>query len=249
MDKFTDTNTDFELKASKITKDDYSLSNTRNNSSQEKEVIEKIPLFAENFDVTKKTEETQVYLTKKWTTATKKIEIPVKYEELLINDKEFDHYSEGEITEIFSKIKHKLTDVFSHHDKNKEDESKQEEQKQQKGNEFDEYRQQQKQNKQQSDIDISKYDSGEHSKGDDKEDQNGSSNRKIIPFSIDDKKQAEENIIPLWGEEITINKRMVKIGEIIIRKYQTNEKQKIDVDVKSEKLIVKYPDNRQEEII
>ncbi|MGN6350704.1 MAG: DUF2382 domain-containing protein, partial [Candidatus Nitrosocosmicus sp.] len=61
--------------------------------------------------------------------------------------------------------------------------------------------------------------------------------------------QQEENIIPLWGEEITINKKMVKIGEIIIRKYQTTEKQKIDVDIKSEKLIVKYPDNRQEEIM
>lgn len=42
---------------------------------------------------------------------------------------------------------------------------------------------------------------------------------------------------------------MVKIGEIVIRKYQTTEKQKIDVDIKSEKLIVKYPDKRQEEIV
>jgi stress response protein YsnF len=254
MNNFTDTDTDYELKTSKITKDDSS--NTKNNFSQEEEVIEKIPLFAENFDVTKKTEETQVYLTKKWTTATKKIEIPVKYEELLINDKEFDHYSEGEITEIFSKIKHKITDVFSHHEKNKDDEFEQEDNQQQKGNEFDEYRQQQQhQQKQPSDIDIRKYDDREQSKQDSSEDQNGpSSNGKIIPFSLDDKdisdeKQAkEENVIPLWGEEITINKKMVKIGEIVIRKYQTNEKHKIDVDIKSEKLIVKYPDKRQDEI-
>src|SRR5690242_940956 len=174
MNNELDTTIDNKIKTS--VKDEHAISNSDNISSQGEEIVQKIPLFAEDFDITKKTEETQVYLAKKWTTATKKIEIPVKYEELLINDKEFDHYSEGEITEIFSKIKHKLTDVFSHHDKNKEDESKQEEQKQQKGNEFDEYRQQQKQNKQQSDIDISKYDSGEHSKGDDKEDQNGSSN-------------------------------------------------------------------------
>ena len=42
---------------------------------------------------------------------------------------------------------------------------------------------------------------------------------------------------------------MVKIGEIVIRKYQTTEKQKIDVDVKSERLTIKYPDDRKEEII
>jgi stress response protein YsnF len=253
MDNFTDIDTDSELKASKITKDDYSLSNTRNDFSQGQEVIEKIPLFAEDFDVTKKTEETQVYLTKKWTTVTKKIEIPVKYEELLINDKEFDHYSEGEITEIFSKIKHKITDVFSHHDKNKDDKSRQEDNQ---GNEFDEYRQQESQKqKQSSDIEIKKYDEKQSTNEKKSDNQNEFSNRKIIPFSLDgkdtsDKKQAkEENIIPLWGEEISLNKKMVKIGEIIIRKYQTTERQKIDVDIKSEKLIVKYPDNRQDEEI
>src|SRR5689334_20783381 len=95
--------TDTEIKSSQITTTgtkDGPFTNTSNSFSQGEEVIEKIPLFAENFDVTKKTEETQVYLTKRWTATTKKIEIPVKYEELLINDKGFDHYSEGEITEI-----------------------------------------------------------------------------------------------------------------------------------------------------
>lgn len=257
------------------TEDLSSLSNTSNNKtfSQTEETVQKIPLFAENFDITKKTEETQVNLTKRWIKTTKKIEIPVRYEELLINDKELDHYDEGEITEIFSKIKHKITDVFSHHDKNKDSQSKQEEQQQQqKGNEFDEYRyqqQQQKESQQQkqqhsSDIDVRKYNEDEQQPSSDK-DQNDSDkeqqqypNKKLIPLSLYEKKenvdtstnkQQQENIIPLWGEEITINKKMVKIGEIIIRKYQTNEKQKIDVDIKSEKLIVKYPDKRHEEIV
>ncbi len=71
-------------------------------------------MFAENFDITKKTEETQLGLSKKWWTRQKKIEIPIKYEEILINGKEFDHYSEKEITEILSKIKDKITRVFSY---------------------------------------------------------------------------------------------------------------------------------------
>ena len=42
---------------------------------------------------------------------------------------------------------------------------------------------------------------------------------------------------------------MVKLGEIVIKKYETNEKQKIEIDVKSEQLTIKYPDNHKEEII
>ena len=43
----------------------------------------------------------------------------LRYEELLINDKEIDHYNQKDMTEIFSKIKHQITEVFSLHDKNK----------------------------------------------------------------------------------------------------------------------------------
>ncbi len=45
--------------------------------------------------------------------------MPIKYEEVFINGKEFDSYNESEIIEIFSKIKDKITDVFSH-DKDKD---------------------------------------------------------------------------------------------------------------------------------
>ncbi len=55
--------------------------------------------------------------------STKKIEIPIKYEEVFINGKEFDSYNESGIIEIFSKIKDKITDVFSH-DKDKDMENK-----------------------------------------------------------------------------------------------------------------------------
>ena len=92
-----------------------------NNFSYGKEIVKKIPLIGEKFDIAKKIEETQLILAKKWVTSTKKIEIPIKYEEVYINGKEFDSYSENEIIEIFSKIKDKITDVFSHEkDKNKD---------------------------------------------------------------------------------------------------------------------------------
>ena len=42
---------------------------------------------------------------------------------------------------------------------------------------------------------------------------------------------------------------MVKLGEIVIEKYQTNEKKKIDIEVKKERITIKYPGNHKEEII
>jgi hypothetical protein len=42
---------------------------------------------------------------------------------------------------------------------------------------------------------------------------------------------------------------MVKLGEVVVKKYEINEKQKIDVEVKTEQLTIKYPDNHKEEII
>lgn len=40
----------------------------------------------------------------------------------------------------------------------------------------------------------------------------------------DNSKNKTEKIIPLWGEEITINRKIVKVGEVVIRKYQITEK-------------------------
>ena len=50
-----------------------SSTNNNNNFSYVEETLKKIPLFAENFDITKKIEETQLILAKKWVTSTKKM--------------------------------------------------------------------------------------------------------------------------------------------------------------------------------
>jgi stress response protein YsnF len=51
--------------------------------------------------------------------------------------------------------------------------------------------------------------------------------------------------LPFWGEEIIIDKKMVKLGEVIIKKYKTTDNQKIEIDVKTEKITIKYPDNHK----
>jgi stress response protein YsnF len=198
-----------------------------NHFSYDEEIVKKIPLIGEKFTVTKKTEETQLDLVKKWITSTKKIEIPIKYEEIYINGKEFDSYDEGEIKEIFSKIKDKISDVFLHDKhKNKDDEK---------------------------DIPLH---SGEievtHHKNDSSSESQNNRNEKLLSLSIDKNNSnslKEENLIPIWGEEVTIDKKIIKLLEIFIKKYETNEKQKIDVNITTERLTIKYPDKHKEEII
>ena len=224
------------MNGNKVDKDDDStIQNTnseahpdqKNSFSYDEKIAKVIPLFAENFTVTKKSEESTVTLSKKFITTTKKIEIPVKYEEVYINDKEFDAFHENEITEIFSKIKDKISDVFSHDkDKNKENDG---------GSHHHPH-----------DIEII------HHKKDSPFGHRNNPNKKLVPLSGDKNEynsNTDESIIPIWGEEIIINKRMVKLGEIVVKKYEVNEKQKIDVEVKTEQLTIKYPDNHKEEII
>ncbi len=211
---------------------------------KEGEIIKTIPLFGEKFDLTKKTEEAEVNLEKKWITSTKKIEIPIRYEEIFINGKELESHTEHEIKEIFSKLKEKISDVFSH-------EKAQEGQKN--GEEgIDKNHQHHHRTHEPNEIEIKIRKDNAKKEGESEIQMNRSSPEgKLVSISLDrngNGSKKEENIIPIWGEEITINKKMVKMGEIVIRKYEINEKQKVDVDIRNEKLTIKYPDNYKEEI-
>ena len=50
------------------------------------------------------------------------------------------------------------------------------------------------------------------------------------------------------GEEFEINKKMVKLAEIVIRKRRVTEKKKVDVDIKKEEVTIKYPDGNTEQL-
>src|SRR5690606_26602908 len=91
----------------------YGLSNI--NSSEivkVEELVSKIPLYNENFNITKKEENGHLNIEKKWITSKKKIEIPVLHEAIFINGKELESFDDSEVGEILSRIKSKLSDVF-----------------------------------------------------------------------------------------------------------------------------------------
>jgi stress response protein YsnF len=71
----------------------------------------------------------------------------------------------------------------------------------------------------------------------------------LVPFSSNQDGSAEiEKVIPLLGEEIEINKKMVKLAEIVIRKRKVTEKKKVDINIKKEKVVIEYPDGNTQEL-
>lgn len=58
----------------------------------------------------------------------------------------------------------------------------------------------------------------------------------------------KERIIPLYEEQLEINKKMVKVAEIVITKRKVTEKKKIDIETITEEVTVKYPDGRSEKL-
>ena len=62
------------------------------------------------------------------------------------------------------------------------------------------------------------------------------------------KSKETEKIVSLWGEQITINKKMVKLEDLVITKRKVSENKKIDIDTKKEKVIIRYPDGSTKQL-
>lgn len=191
---------------------------TSNSQEQEQESKEQyvIPVIGEKYALNKITLTDEINIEKRWVEHDE-IKIPVRYEKVFVDDKEFDAYSETH--GIVSQIKDKISDLF--HSSNKDDEEEK------------------------------------------KEDSNGKSPQGIIGNSNNnDNKNEEEStttttknsdnnqqqLIPLYAEEITISKKIVKVGEIAISKRRIVEKENVDVDMIKERINVEYGDGRKEKI-
>jgi stress response protein YsnF len=250
--------------------DDQRISNLDSNGLiKTEELVQKIPLYNEKLDVTKKNENGNLKIEKKWITVKKEIEIPLKYEEIYINDKVFNSYSDKEKGEIFFQIKSKIADAFSR-EKSDEKDNKQPEPFGSEVEIVDWEPEESEPNKvvvSETAIPISFVTIPDQTGIQQAPDQTGiqqapdqtgiqqAPDQTGIQQAPDqtgiqqapDQTNTQETI-ELWGEEIIIDKRMVKLAEIVIKKYQVNEKRNIDVDVYREKLTLKFPGNFKEEI-
>jgi stress response protein YsnF len=58
----------------------------------------------------------------------------------------------------------------------------------------------------------------------------------------------KEKVIPLYEEQFEIIKKVVKVAEIVITKRRVTEKKKLDIDIRTEEVTIKYPDGRSEKL-
>lgn len=228
---------------------------SRDINSQLKEVIvERIPIHAEEFEVTKEVTETKLYLEKRWIKSTKKIEVPVKYEEMFINGKEFDSYSHNELVEILSKVKEKISEVFNANqvegDANQLGKGESGDSRQY-PNDLD-IKLQKDEETTKTPLSPTDNDSSQSEKKPSLPNSEDSTINSQIQVSDNNNNNngsgEEEQIIPIWGEQVIIDKKMVKLGEITIKKSRIVEKRHVNVEVRKEKVTVKYPDGKKEEI-
>ena len=225
-------------------KDDV-VSSINTVSQQQEKIVERIPIYKEDYTINKEVTKTQLHLEKKWINSTKKIEIPTKYEEMFINGRELNSYSQNELVEVFSKIKEKISETI-HPGKNEKDET---------SYNSDTTNDNVKQYPNDLDVklkgneDITREDKGRalqlKTNTDKETDKNQIQGYNNIGNIIGEE---EEQVIPLWGEEIIIDKKIVKIGEVTIKKSKISENRTIDVEVRNEKVTVDYPDGNKEEI-
>ena len=210
--------------------------NTESISQPQQESIEEfvIPVVAENYSFSKKILSEEINIEKRWEEKDE-IKIPVRYEKLFVNDKEIDVYSKHG---IISQIKEKISDLVQSGDDDDDDGMKQkEEDKNQTDNkEIENQKRKEPQLNGESvplfDDQQIEYSNGQLSHGNNKE----LTNNKY------------QTLIPLYAEEITISKKIIKVGEIVISKRRVVETENVDVDTIKERINVEHADGRKEKI-
>lgn len=192
--------------------------------NQQQEFV--IPVLEEKYTISKNTVLEDIKIEKKWITHNEKIQVPVSYEKLFVNDKELDAYSKEN---IFTQIKDKILDfvyVEGSTNENKiENEANEEVEQQEQEKLLDKYHH----TKNEKEIDKV---NGEKVSLSDDEKANFTNDKNNNTIQNDDTQKA----IPLYAEEIIITKR--KLTEV----------KKIDLDIVKEKVTVDYGNGRKENI-
>jgi stress response protein YsnF len=197
-----------------------------------------IPVLEEKYTFSKDTVLEDIKIEKKWITHNEKIQVPVSYEKLFVNEKELDSFSNEN---IFTHIKDKILDFVYVEGSSSENKVE---------NDLDE---EAPHTEQQS------MDKNHHTKN--KKEIHHQVMGERVPLFDDEKgnliNEKDNNtveadntqkVIPLYAEEIVVTKRKVKVGEIVITKRKVTEVKKIELDIVKEKVMVDYANGRKENI-
>lgn len=189
-----------------------------------------VPLVGEKYSLSKRTVVDEIKIEKRWFTATKRLQVPVQYEMIYLNDKELESYK-ANIGALLSKLKDKIKDNVLEEDRTNVDFKN-------------------------KNVKVEYYSRRKIKKRDEQHQEQQYSPKSTICEQIPlvdnsnlDGTSEIEKVIPIWGEEIVVNKRTVKIGEIVIKKYKVTQNRTVELDIAKEKLTIEYPDGRIEKIV
>jgi stress response protein YsnF len=210
------------------------VSKTPQQESIEEEFV--IPVIAEDYSLSKKTLSEEINIEKRWVEHDE-IKIPVRYEKVFVNDKEIDVYSKQG---VISQIKEKISDLVQ---SNKEENETKEEDKEDTKNQNDK---KEIENKKRGGEDEELQLKGEIVPLFDNQQNEGNN----IPDSNNKEltKDERQALIPIYAEEITISKKLVKVGEILLSKRRVIEEENVNVDTTKERISVEHPDGRKEKL-
>lgn len=198
-----------------------------------------IPVVGEKYSFSKKILSEDINIEKRWVEGDE-IKIPIRYEKIFVNDKEIDVYSKQG---IISQIKEKISDLVqsgggSDNDDVSETKENEDVNKNQKySKDIENQKREEPQIKGES-VPLFDNQQTENSNG---QLSQGKNNKNLTNNKY-------QTLIPLYAEEITVSKKMVKVGEIVLSKRRVVETENIDVDTIKERINVEYANGRKEKI-
>ncbi len=193
-----------------------------------------IPVVGEKYSFSKNLLSEDINIEKRWIEKDE-IKIPVRYEKLFVNDKEIDVYSKQG---IISQIKEKISDLVQSDDEDGEMKENENDDKKQKDNKDIENQKREEPQLESESVPLFDNQQIENSNGQLSQDNN---NKELTNNKY-------QTLIPLYAEEITVSKKMVKVGEIVISKRRVVEMENVDVDTIKERINVEHADGRKEKI-
>ncbi len=220
------------------------VSQTRQQQQQESNEEEYvIPVISEDYSLSKKTLSEDINIEKRWVEH-EEIKIPVRYEKVFVNDKEIDVYSKQG---VISQIKEKISDLVQ---SNKEENETKKEEKVDTKNQIDNKEiEKKKRGEDEEELqlkgEIVPLFDNQQNEGNNihysRSSSNSSNNQEFT-------KNENQALIPLYAEEITISKKLVKIGEILLSKRRVIEEENVNVETTKERIGVEHPDGRKEKL-
>ncbi|HSF50296.1 MAG TPA: DUF2382 domain-containing protein [Nitrososphaeraceae archaeon] len=155
-----------------------------------------------------------------------------------MNDKEIDVYSKQG---ILSQIKEKISDLVHSNRDNGETKENEDDNKNQKEDNKDLEKQKREEPPMKGES-VPLFDN-QQTENSNAQLSQGNNNKELT-----NNNNKYKTLIPLYAEEITISKKMVKVEEIVLNKRRVVETENVDIDTIKERINVEYADGRKEKI-